>query len=625
MTSLNRKLSTTAALLLCVVLFVGITLLSNAILRGWRVDLTATGQYTLAPGTRDILKKIDEPVTLYLFFSQRASENIPALRSYADTVRELLQEMEQRAAGKLRLQVIDPQPFSEEEDQATGFGLQQVPVGQTGDTLIFGLAGTNSTDGQATIPFFDPQKEAFLEYDIAKLVQSLAVPDKPVVGVLSSIALTGGFDPATRQMRDPWVISQQLGELFTMRTLEATVTSIDADIRTLLLIHPKELSDDTLYAIDQFVLRGGRLLVFVDPSATADNSAEDPGNPMSAMMADRSSNLPKLFEAWGVQYDPAKVVGDRRLGLTLRTSEGSAPQPDVTILGVGPEHMNQADIVSAELETINIDKAGAFSLKEGSALKLEPLIQSSKEATLFETDRVRFLPNPVELLDGFTPSGQQYVIAGRLTGSFKTAFPDKSGEAHLAEAKEPGTVLLFGDVDLISNRVWVQVQQFFGQQVAQPFANNGDLIYNAVENLTGSSSLISIRARQSSQRPFTVVQELERAAQQRYRDTEQRLQQELQQTEQRLTELQQQRQGEQSGVLTLTPEQEAELKRFRDRKIEIRKQLRDVRFNLDREIRDLGTSLKVINIAFVPMLVVIVAILFFLSRARRRRTAAQAA
>lgn len=625
MTALNRKLSTTAALLLCVVLFVGITLLSNAILRGWRVDLTATGQYTLASGTRDILKKIDEPVTLYLFFSERASENIPALRSYADGVRELLQEMEQRAGGKLRLQVIDPQPFSEEEDQATGFGLQQVPVGQTGDTLIFGLAGTNSTDGQATIPFFDPQKEAFLEYDIAKLVQSLAVPDKPVVGVLSSIALSGGFDPATRQMQQPWVISQQLGELFTMRTLETTVTTIDEDIRTLLLIHPKELSDDTLYAIDQFVLRGGRLLVFVDPSATADNVAEDPNNPMAAMMADRSSNLPKFFEAWGVQYDPAKVVGDRRLGLTLRTSEGSAPQPDVTILGVGVEHMNQADIVSAELESINIDKAGAFSMKEGSALKLEPLIQSSKEAALFETDRVRFLPNPVELLDGFTPSGEQYVIAGRLTGTFKTAFPDKSGEAHLAEAKEPGTVLLFGDVDLISNRVWVQVQQFMGQQVATPFANNGDLIYNAVENLTGSSSLISIRARQSSQRPFTVVQELERSAQQRYRDTEQRLQQELQQTEQRLTELQQQRQGEQSGVLTLTAEQEAELKRFRDRKVEIRKQLRDVRFNLDREIRDLGTSLKVINIAFMPMLVVIVAILFFLSRSRRRRTAAQAA
>ncbi len=625
MTALNRKLSTTAALLLCVVLFVGITLLSNAILRGWRVDLTATGQYTLASGTRDILKKIDEPITLYLFFSERASENIPALRSYADGVRELLQEMEQRAGGKLRLQVIDPQPFSEEEDQATGFGLQQVPVSQSGDTLIFGLAGTNSTDGQATIPFFDPQKEAFLEYDIAKLVQSLAVPDKPVVGVLSSIALSGGFDPETRQMRDPWVISQQLGELFTMRTLDTTATAIDEDIRTLLLIHPKALSDDTLYAIDQFVLRGGRLLVFVDPSATADNVPEDPNNPMAAMMADRSSNLPKLFEAWGVQYDPAKVVGDRRLGLTLRTSEGSAPQPDVTILGVGVEHMNQADIVSAELEAINLDKTGAFSMKEGSALKLEPLIQSSKEATLFETDRVRFMPNPVELLDGFTPSGEQYIIAGRLTGSFKTAFPDKSGEAHLAEAKEPGTVLLFGDVDLISNRVWVQVQQFMGQQVATPFANNGDLIYNAVENLTGSSSLISIRARQSSQRPFTVVQELERSAQQRYRDTEQRLQQELQQTEQRLTELQQQRQGEQSGVLTLTAEQEAELKRFRDRKIEIRKQLRDVRFNLDREIRDLGTSLKVINIVFMPMLVVIVAILFFLSRSRRRRTAAQAA
>lgn len=625
MMTINRKLSTTAALLLCILLFVGITLLSNAALRGWRIDLTATGQYTLAPGTRDILKQLDEPVTLYFFFGQRASENIPALRSYADTVRELLQEMEQRAGGKLRLQVIDPQPFSEEEDQATGFGLQQVPIGQTGDTLIFGLAGTNSTNGQATIPFFDPQKEAFLEYDIARLVQSLAVTEKSVIGVMSSIALTGGFDPATRQMRQPWVVSQQLGELFTMRTLDVNATRIDEDISTLLLVHPKELSEDTQYAIDQFLMRGGRLLVFVDPFAVADNSAEDPNNPMAAMMADRSSNLPKLFEAWGVQYDPAKVVGDRRLGLTLRSESGGAPQPDVTILGVNKAFMNQEDIVSAELETINLDKVGHFVLREGSRLKLEPLIQSSSDSMLFEAERVKFLANSIELLDGFTPSGEQYLIAGRLTGSFKTAFPERSGEGHLAEAKEPGTVLLFGDVDLVSNRVWVQVQQFFGQQVAQPFANNGDLIYNAVENLTGSSALISIRARQSSQRPFTVVQELERAAQQRYRDTEQRLQQDLQQTEQRLTELQQQRQGEQSGVLTLSAEQEAELKRFRDRKIEIRKQLRDVRYNLDSEIRQLGTSLKIINIAFMPMLVVIVAILFFLSRARRRRLAAEAA
>ena len=606
------------------VLFVAVMLLVNVVFRGARADLTQNNLYTLSDGTNNILGAIEEPISLYLFYSDKGTQELPQLRTYYTRVREMLEEMASRSGGKLRLEVIDPLPFSEDEDRATSFGLQAVPVSAAGDKVFFGLAGTNSTNGQAAIPFLQPDKEAFLEYDVAKLIHELETPKKPVVGLLSSLPLAAGFDPATRQMRQPWAIDQQWSQLFEMRPVDAaTLKAVDKDIDVLVAVHPKGLDDDAQYAIDQFVLRGGHLMVFVDPNAELDDSGADPNNPMAAMMADKSSDLPKLFKAWGIEYDPGKVVLDRARALAISPGEGQAPVRHPGILGLTAADLNHDDVVTANLDSINISSAGFFELsKETNGTTLTPLIQTTSDAMSAPAERLRMLSDPSSLLAGYQPAGAPFVIAARLSGKFKSAFPERKGEGVLAESKDEGQIVLVADTDILSDRLWVQIQPFFGQQIMNAFANNGDFAVNALDNIAGSGDLISIRGRATSQRPFTTVESLRRNADERFRAKEQELQQELSETERKLTELQSAKSQDQAQILS--PEQKAELDSFLERKLEIRKELRQVRRQLDAEIESLGTRLKIINIVLVPLLLTFAALAFAWWRNQRRRTAREA-
>jgi ABC-type uncharacterized transport system involved in gliding motility auxiliary subunit len=616
MSVLNRRALTGSTLVVLGVLFIALVMLSSVLLRGARLDLTEDRLYTLSDGTRALIERIEEPLSLRLYFSDSAAASYPALRSYAERVRELLEEMAAVAPGKLRLEVIDPQRFSEDEDRATAAGLQSVPIGAGGDTLFFGLVGENALDDQMAIPFFQPDKETFLEYDIAKLISGLANPEQPKVGLISGLDMAGGFDPARGGMSPPWAIHGELDAMFDLRKLEPTTTSIPQDIQLLMLVHPKNLSDDTLYAIDQFVMRGGRLLAFVDPHAEAEVAGEG-SDPMSNMMAEKSSNLAKLFEAWGIGFDPGRVVLDAQNALPLQTRPDAAPQRHLAVLGLGREQLNQDDVVSAQLDTVNLATSGHFILKDSSSLTLEPLIQSSQASSTVDTGRVRFLPEPRELFNDFEPADEAYVLAGRFSGSLKSAFADRAGEDHLAETDQ-ASLLLFADTDLLTDRMWVQVQQFFGQRVMNAFAKNGDLVVNAVDNLVGSSDLIGVRARSTSARPFDRVEALKRMADDRFRIKEQELQAELAETERQLTELQSQRGGE-AGAVLLSSEQQAAIKRFQEEKLRIRRELRQVQLELNQDIAGLGARLKLINIVGVPLLLTVVALAFAVSRARRRR------
>ncbi len=620
MNAMTKRASGGLVLLLLAVLFIGATVISNLVLRGARLDLTANSEYTLSEGSKEILASIEEPINLYFYFSDEASRDLAPIRTYAQRVRELLEEMASRTGGKLKLSVIDPQPFSEEEDEATAQGLQSVPVGSTGDKLFFGLAGTNALNGKAAIPFFQPDKEVFLEYEVAKLIQTLLQPDKPVIGLVTGLPIGGGFDQTTQKMSDPWAVTQQLDDLFEVRPLGLEFKEVGDDIKLLMVVHPKSLGDDTLYAIDQFLMRGGRLLAFVDPNAGSDTSGNDPSNPSAAMFADKSSNLEKLFTAWGVDYKADEVVVDRALGLQVQVSQTEPPIMHPVILGLRTAQMNSEDLVSAKLDLVNIDSAGHFRLKEGVATKLEPILQSSSEASTVSVERIRFLPDPRELLKDFAPSGDSYNIAVRVSGNFKSAFADRAGEpGHIAEASEPVQAILVADTDILTNRLWVQVQNFFGQQLISPFANNGDLIVNSADNLTGSNALISIRGRSSSTRPFTVVDDMRRAADERFRATEEQLQQQLTETERKLAELQASKTNE--NAMIMSPEQQAEILKFQSEKLRIRKDLRDVRRSLDKDIESLGARTKFINIALVPLGVIIAALLFWNLRRGRRRAA----
>ncbi len=615
----QRRISTGVALLALALLFIALVVLTGNLFRGARLDLTQHRLYTLTDGTKAILGKLDEPVNLTYYYSDHAARDLPQLRTYAGRVRELLEEMAARSGGKLRLAVIDPQPFSEDEDRATAMGLQVVPVGNAGDTLFFGLAGTNAIGNEATIPFFQPDKEAFLEYDVAKLVSSLAGDARPVVGVMSTLPMGPSFDPAAGRPTQGWVIDGEMRNLFEVRRVETDVTAIPEDVKALVVVHPRHLSTDTLYAIDQFVLRGGNLLAFVDPNAEAQAPAGG-ADPTQAMFDDTSSDLPELFAAWGVTYDPGRVVLDAQRALEVQVQPGMPPVRHLAVIGLSRDDSNADDVVTAQLGTIHLSSAGSFGLADDAKVALEPLLQSSANAGATDAQRLRFSPDPAQLYADFSPTGERYAIAVRLTGPLTTAFPDREGEGHLAESREPANIVLVADTDLLTDRLWAQVQQFFGQRVVNAFASNGDFVINAVDNLIGSADLIAVRTRAGSSRPFTTVDALRVEADARFRAKERELQARLQETEEKLTALQQTQPG--GNALALSPEQQAELLRFQEEKLRIRKDLRQVRRQLDEDIQALGGKLKFLNIAGMPLLLTLGALAFVGWRARQRRAAA---
>lgn len=622
MTTATRKTYGAGALVALALLFIGVTILITFVLRGARLDLTESKLYSLAPGTQRIVSSLQEPVNLYFFFSQDASSQSPQLRAYAQRVRELLEEMSQRSKGKLRLSVIDPKPFSEDEDRAGELGLTAVPLTPGGESIYFGLAGTNSTDGREIIGLFQPDKEEFLEYDVASLVYRLSNAKRATVGLISGLPVDASFDQMSGQMRPGWASIAQLRELLEVRTLQADGADIPADIGVLMLVHPKELSPQMLYSIDQFVMRGGKLIAFMDPQSENDNSGQQPGMPPGMPpMGNRSSTLGPLLDAWGVQFDTGQVVGDRELGLTVSLRQGQPPSQHIAIIGFNRGSMDPKDVTVSALDTINVMTAGALSKKEGATIQFEPLIQSSTNAALLPAAKLMFLPDSDSLLDGFKPTGQRYAIAARISGKLKSAFPNGKPAAegaagqHLVESKDDANIILVADTDLLADPLWVRTQNVFGQQFAVAWANNGDFIANSVDNLAGSADLISVRGRQSFFRPFTKVEELRRQAGDQLRAKEKELDQELKDTEQKLSQLEAGR-GNQASF-SLTPEQEAELNRFQQERVRIRKELRETRRSLDEEIEKLGTRIKVINIALVPALIALGAI--FLAVVRRRR------
>ena len=612
------------------VLFLGVVMLSNQLIRGMRLDLTQNKLFTLTDGTQQTLAEIKEPVNLYFYFSREtAGKQAPLLLPYANRVSELLEEIAARSGGKVRLRIIDPKPFSDDEDRAAEFGLTSLTSGG-GDSLYFGLGGTNSTDGRSVIPSFQPDREQFLEYDVAKLLHELANPKKPVIGLLSSLLMSGQFNPQTGQMGESWAVISQLEQLFTVRTLSSEADRIENDVDVLMLVHPKNLSPKALYAIDQFVMRGGRLLAFVDPSAGADTSGQDPQNPMAGAFADHSSNLEPLFKTWGVQYDPKQVLGDAALGLEVRSSANGAPVRHIGILGLRHDDMDAKDVVTANLDNVNMATAGFLASAPGSKIQFTPLLLSSDQAAPIPAQRFAMLTDPQTLRDGFKPTGQRYALAARITGTLTSAFAagppadtKASGPptAHLSTSKVPANVVVVADTDLLSDFLWVQTRELFGQRIAQAFANNGDLVANLLDNLGGSGALIGIRGRASFSRPFLRVEALKRNADERLRVKVQQLQGELKQTESRLTQLQARRNDQSS--LVLTPEQESELKRFTAEKNRIRKDLRETQRGLDVDIERLSGWLKAINIGLVPLLVAVAG--FFTLAARRRRRATGAA
>jgi len=633
-TASQRNISTSSLLLLALA-FIAAIIISNQLFGGWRIDLTDNRLYTLSDGTKQILENLEEPINLYFYYSDKASEDVPTIRSYANRVGEMLDEFRLAANGNINLYVIDPLPFSEDEDRAAQFGLQGVGLAGSPDAVYLGLAGTDSIDNEEIIAFFQPDKEQFLEYDIAKLVSTLANPERKVIGLISGAPMSGNFDPQTQQMIPAWVIYEQAQQLFEVRNLGTDNDAIDDDVSMLWIVQPKSLSNSMLYAIDQFVLKGGTAMIFVDPLAESDPAAPVQGMPAGMPPQGQNSDLPSLFSAWGLQFSPNDVVADAQLALPVSAGPAGRPMRHPGLLGITEAQLNSDDVITADLNTINVGVAGHLSIVEGSAATMEPLISSSTASGILASTRFSFLQDPSSLLNGFVPSGETYVIAARISGSLPSAFPDgppatgvspeddsESAEpdtaGHLSQSTDSVNMIVVADVDILSDRLWVQQQNFFGQRVANAFASNGAFVVNALESLLGSAELIAIRSRATYSRPFTKVEELRVEAEAEYRETEQRLQSQLAETERRLGELQSSR--EDTGNILMSPEQQTEVDRFIDQRAAIRKDLRAVQRNLDKNIEQLGTRLKIINTALVPALLTVFVLFAVWRRSRREGT-----
>ena len=616
----NKNTLSYSGLIVLALLFILINMLSGNLLKGSRIDLTENSLYTLSQGTLNIVQSIQEPVTLHYFFSDQASKDIPQLRTYANRVQELLQEYAQLSKGMITLNVIDPVAYSEQEDQATEFGLQGVPTGPTGESVYFGLAGSNSTGETETIAFFQPNKEQFLEYDVSKLIYSLTNTKKPVVGLLSRVPMFSSFDMETQRIRDPWAVTTQLQQLFDVRNIDFAEGKFDDDLEVLMVVHPKDLSLKTLYAIDQYVMQGGNLIVYVDPYAEADVPVMDSNSPIEAEGV-RSSSLSKLFKAYGIEYSPAKVLGDRKYALTIDAGNGQQAR-HYAILGLDKSALAADNVMTSGLDMITMAMAGTVQPQAGADVEFEPLIQSSTEAMPFESSKFRFLPKVSSLAEGYVATGENYNVAGRFEMQPQSAFPDgppKDSEVtstHINQSNKRVNIVVVTDVDMLTDRMWVTVQDFLGQKIMDAWASNGNFAVNAVDNLLGSSDLISVRGRATATKPFVVVEALRRDADDQFREQERVLQNKLRQTEQKITQLEAKRDDE--NALMMSEEQRAEIARFQDEKLQVRKELRKVRHELDKNIQSLGNWLKAINIGLMPLLLTVLALVLSAVRAKRR-------
>ena len=611
---MKRVMYSGAGLLLIALAFLLFNAFSGLVFTHARLDLTEQKLYTISEGTKTILEGLDKPIELDFFYSDEATKGLVALRNYARRVEELLRAYERESGGKLKLHVVDPEPFSEEEDRAAELGLQAVPLNQGGDKVYFGLAATNGDGRTQSIPFFALDQEEFLEYELSRLVQSLASPQMPVVGVLSDLPITGGFDMRTQQATPPWTVLEQIRQLFHIESLERNVDMIPANVSVLMLVHPKALPEPTLYAIDQFVMRGGKLLVFLDPYSEADpGMGFMPGEPGDG----KGSNLTPLLKAWGVHMAPDQVVLDAANAMSVGVGEERRPVRHPGWLSLPQQTMDTDDVTTASLESLTMATAGFLEPLENATTRFTPLVQSSTYAMPIEAQRFATLENPEVLLRDLEPTGERYTLVARIQGPARSAYPDGiEGRKDGLKDSASINVIAVADTDLLADRMWVQVQDFFGQRMPQPWADNGTFVVNALDNLSGTDALISVRSRGRFARPFVVVEELQRQAENRFREKEEALQQRLAATEAQLAELQ----GPNAdGAIELTAEQQAALQRYMQEKLRIRKELREVRYQLNADIDALGRLLKFFNIALVPLVLTLVVLLTWLWR--RRRTA----
>src|SRR5246500_48335 len=619
------------------IILIALNVLGNFIKFRW--DLTENHLYTLSQGSQRIVQKLDTPVEIRFYYSKDNASTPVYLRTYAQEVEDLLSEFQQASRGKIKIVKLDPKPDSDAEDSARLDGVEGQTVNLS-DKVYLGLA-VSCLDAKTAIPFLSPGRESLLEYDVSRTISSVAHPKKAVIGVMSALPVLGRNNPMMMMQRrqqgsQPWVFAQELKENYTVREVPLTADKIDDDISVLLVDYPKGVTESAQFAIDQFMLRGGKMVALLDPFSFVDSQLS--GGQQAMMRGETySANLDKLLKAWGLEFTADKIVADPNLATKIQRQAGSVDS-DMTVLSVNGDTINKSDPLGASTTDLLLPFAGAFTGTPVSGLKEETLVSTTPQAGLIDASTVMMGSEAARKF--YKPGSTPLAMAVRLSGKFKTAFPDGKPAAAasptptpaaspaasatptpspLKEATHEGVAVLIGDSDFAFDQIAGRQQQMLNQVVFTPTNGNLNSIESSVELLAGDSNLMSIRSRTSANRPFVLVDKMEAVAQDKYQRKIDELETGLTQARQKLSELQSAKQSDQKSVLS--PEQQAEIKKFQENEAQIDKKLKQVRKELRQEIDSLQNWLKWLNIALMPVVVTAIGLglAFFKKRSRAAR------
>ena len=604
-------------------LFLFFNIIIFKILVNKKIDLTTDKLYTVSENTKSIIKNLSEPINIKLFFSNSLSKELSQIRDYEKRVRELLMSYKKISNKNITIEIIDPRPFTDQEDLANVYGIQGLQLNEEGERFYFGAVFSNSVDDTTVIPFFELDREQFLEYDLTKTIYNLANTTKPNIGLISGLPLVGRVNNSqgNAQYERPFFIYQTLSEFFNVIDLSLEVSEMPENIDQLLIIHPKNLSDATLYAIDQFVMTGKGVTIFTDPFSEFDNNLSKPESEKDFS----NSNLSRLFTSWGFDMKPGMVIGDIVNGrkVSLGPSNDQKIVTYVLWLAIQQNLLSNTDIITSNLDYIFLKSAGSIeNLNTNSSLVIEPLISTSKESMLIERYKMQFRADPEQLLKDFEPQDKSYIIGARIKGELDSAFTmedikkiELDTKQHINNIKD-ANVILFADTDLLADNTWISEQDLFGRNSITPIADNGRMVVNSIESMSGGRNLIGLRGRGSSNRPFLVIEDLQKKAELSFREKQISLQNELQGTEDKLKEIQSNQLGSSESK---TSEQNNAIEEFQRKILSIRKQLRDVQRQLNADIERLENNIKILNIWTMPLIVIILYFFIKVFTEKRRK------
>ena len=604
-------------------LFLFFNIIMFKILVNKKIDLTTDKLYTVSENTKSIIKNLSEPINIKLFFSNSLSKELSQIRDYEKRVRELLMSYKKISNKNIIIEIIDPRPFTDQEDLANVYGIQGLQLNEEGERFYFGAVFSNSVDDTTVIPFFELDREQFLEYDLTKTIYNLANTTKPNIGLISGLPLVGRVNNSqgNAQYERPFFIYQTLSEFFNVIDLSLEVSEIPQNVDQLLIVHPKNLSDETLYAIDQFVMTGKGVTIFTDPFSEFDNNLSKPESEKDFS----NSNLSRLFKSWGFDMKPGMVIGDIVNGrkVSLGPSNDQKIVTYVLWLAIQQNLLSNTDIITSNLDYIFLKSAGSIeNLNTNSSLVIEPLIRTSKESMLIERYKMQFRADPEQLLKDFESQDKSYIIGARIKGELDSAFTmedikkiELDTKQHINNIKD-ANIILFADTDLLSDNTWISEQDMFGRNSITPIADNGRMVVNSIESMSGGRNLIGLRGRGSSNRPFLVIEDLQKKAELSFREKQISLQNELQGTEDKLKEIQS---NQLNSSENKTSEQNKAIEEFQRKILSIRKQLRDVQRQLNADIERLENNIKVLNIWTMPLIVIILYFFIKVFTEKRRK------